>query len=318
MYDLIGDIHGYADHLTRLLAKLGYHERQGLWQHPERKVIFLGDFVDRGPAQVEVVAIARAMIEQGEALAVMGNHEFNAVAWATPDPERPGQFMRKHSTSNRLQHEAFLEQVGEGSSLHLDMIEWFKTLPLYLDLPELRAVHACWHPPSLERLTPYLDSAQRILPSAWPALADPGTVPGEALETVLKGLEMPLPNGAYFYDKQGIKRHRVRTRWWLPANTSYREVAMNPANSLEKLPQELPDEPVGPDMLPGYDGLKPLFLGHYWLSQAMPEPLTQHIACLDYSVAARHLDKAGKHSKLCAYRWQGEKELTPKHFEWVS
>lgn len=44
MYDLIGDIHGYADHLTALLKKLGYRKRSGIWMHPERQVIFFGRF----------------------------------------------------------------------------------------------------------------------------------------------------------------------------------------------------------------------------------------------------------------------------------
>src|SRR5690606_30581259 len=97
MYDLIGDIHGHATELKKLLTKMDYRPLDGVWQHPQRKVIFLGDFVDRGPEQVEVVSIARAMVEQGHALAVMGNHEFNAVAWATPDPEQPGAFLRPHT-----------------------------------------------------------------------------------------------------------------------------------------------------------------------------------------------------------------------------
>lgn len=80
MYDLIGDIHGFASELKCLLRKLGYQEREGTWQHPERRVIFLGDFVDRGPEQVETIQIAQRMVEEGYALAVMGNHEFNAVA----------------------------------------------------------------------------------------------------------------------------------------------------------------------------------------------------------------------------------------------
>jgi hypothetical protein len=52
MYDLIGDIHGHATELKALLAKMDYQEGDGVWQHPERKVIFLGDFVDGGPEQV--------------------------------------------------------------------------------------------------------------------------------------------------------------------------------------------------------------------------------------------------------------------------
>ena len=50
MYDLIGDIHGCATALKALLTTMGYRERDGVWQHPTRQVIFLGDFIDRGPA----------------------------------------------------------------------------------------------------------------------------------------------------------------------------------------------------------------------------------------------------------------------------
>ena len=47
MYDLIGDIHGHADELVQLLELLDYEKAQGSYRHPDRKVIFLGDFIDR-------------------------------------------------------------------------------------------------------------------------------------------------------------------------------------------------------------------------------------------------------------------------------
>lgn len=112
MYDLIGDVHGYATPLRALLRDLGYKEREGTWRHPERTVIFLGDFIDRGPEQLETVRIARGMVEAGAALAVMGNHEFNAIAWASETPEGSGQYLRQHSDKNRDQHAAFLRAVG--------------------------------------------------------------------------------------------------------------------------------------------------------------------------------------------------------------
>ena len=92
MYDIIGDIHGHADELVTLLGRLGYTEQQSCFRHPSRKVIFCGDFVDRGPHIPDVVRIARAMVEQDAALAVMGNHEFNALAFHTPHPEVEGEF----------------------------------------------------------------------------------------------------------------------------------------------------------------------------------------------------------------------------------
>src|SRR4051794_116693 len=90
MYDLIGDIHGHADELEQLLEGLGYHRHAGVYRHPERKVIFLGDFIDRGPKIRQVLEIVRPMLEEGHALAVMGNHELNALAFHTEDPDGAG------------------------------------------------------------------------------------------------------------------------------------------------------------------------------------------------------------------------------------
>ncbi|MDH3441675.1 MAG: metallophosphoesterase, partial [Gammaproteobacteria bacterium] len=45
--DIIGDIHGEFDALMNLLDVLGYDEEG---QSPEgRKIVFLGDLIDRGP-----------------------------------------------------------------------------------------------------------------------------------------------------------------------------------------------------------------------------------------------------------------------------
>ena len=311
MYDLIGDIHGYAGALRNLLGKLGYTERLGVWQHPERRVIFLGDFVDRGPQQLETVRIARCMVEAGHALAVMGNHEFNAVAWASPHPEQPDEYLRPHSAKNRQQHRAFLEQVGEGSLAHGDIIDWFKSLPLFLELDGLRVVHACWHPRHLETLDRYTDADNRVLPAAWPALSREGHEAYDALETVLKGLELPLPQGCEYADKDGHIRKHVRTQWWSDGLT-YRDLAMASPEVIASIPHT----PVPDDLLPGYDGHKPLFVGHYWLT-GQPAPLSPHIACLDYSIAANHPVTGTGAGKLCAYRWQGERELSAEHFVWV-
>lgn len=312
MYDIIGDIHGYASPLKHLLKRLGYKERDGVWQHSDRQVIFLGDFIDRGPEQVETVDIARAMVDAGQAMAVMGNHEFNAVAWATEDPEKPGVFLRAHSEKNRHQHQAFLDQVGEGSQQYYDMIDWFRRLPLYLELEGLRVIHACWSPPSLEVLNNYTDNQQRILKAAWPELCRKNSAGYDALETAIKGLEIPLPVGAEFFDKDGNARHHIRARWWELESRSYHDLAMVPADQIESIP----NDPVPEDTLPGYMGDKPLFIGHYWLT-GEPAPLNRYIACLDYSIAADNIQDTGE-AKLCAYRWDGESELTQEHFMWVN
>jgi protein phosphatase len=79
-FDIIGDIHGCYDELAALLRKLGYElDDSGSpprCQHPAgRKAVFLGDLIDRGPKIVEVLQLVMAMVGQGSALCVPGNHE---------------------------------------------------------------------------------------------------------------------------------------------------------------------------------------------------------------------------------------------------
>jgi protein phosphatase len=77
-FDVIGDIHGCAGELELLLRRLGYGRSSSrrAYRHPEgRRVIFLGDLVDRGPHVVRTVRLAMRMVAEGIALCVPGNHE---------------------------------------------------------------------------------------------------------------------------------------------------------------------------------------------------------------------------------------------------
>ena len=93
-----------------LLDKMGYREARGADRHPSRTAIFVGDLIDRGPANIEAAIIARQMVEEGTARIVMGNHEFNAIAFHTEDPENPGEFLRPHTCKNLKQHQSTLHE----------------------------------------------------------------------------------------------------------------------------------------------------------------------------------------------------------------
>jgi polynucleotide kinase-phosphatase len=77
-FDIIGDIHGCYDELVELLIQLGYQltpDGRGA-AHPQgRRVFFVGDLVDRGPATPAVLKLAMGMVASGTALCVPGNHE---------------------------------------------------------------------------------------------------------------------------------------------------------------------------------------------------------------------------------------------------
>ena len=71
-YDIIGDIHGCAAELTALLGQLGYRpDDDGVHRHPERTAVFVGDLIDRGPGQLEVLRTVKAMVDAGAAKITM-------------------------------------------------------------------------------------------------------------------------------------------------------------------------------------------------------------------------------------------------------
>lgn len=83
MYDIIGDIHGHASVLEKLLNRLGYSKQKGTYRHPERKVVFVGDYIDRGPEIPETLRLVHGMVKAGQAIALMGNHEYCCRLFST-------------------------------------------------------------------------------------------------------------------------------------------------------------------------------------------------------------------------------------------
>lgn len=299
-YDIIGDIHGHARTLEALLDTLGYSLDDGIYRHPKRTAIFLGDFIDRGPHQRGVLRIVRPMIDTGAALAVMGNHEFNAIAYATP--RAGGGHLREHNAVNYQQHKAFLDAYEYTEDYH-DVIDWFCLLPLWLDLPGLRVVHACWDAQAISQIARLHDRNGRLSNGLLYAACAAGNWEHKALETLLKGKEIPLPEGNSITDRDGVTRHHMRVRWWDNSITRYRDAYLGPEN----VTTQIPDDDIRGDHMVEYSHADvPVFIGHYWLN-GIPRPLAPNIACLDYSVA-----RPG--GKLAAYRWDGEQKLNPSKF----
>ena len=157
--DIIPDIHGQAEKLRHALRRLGWRRNGVTWLHPEpdRQIVFLGDFIDRGPENGAVIRIVRELLEAGRAQAIMGNHELNAIHFHTVDPET-GLPLRPHDSDNIRQHESFLKEFPLGASHTNEVIGWMKGLPLFKEGQEFRAVHAAWLEPAIEELN-HLTSA---------------------------------------------------------------------------------------------------------------------------------------------------------------
>jgi hypothetical protein len=313
-FDIIGDVHGCATKLAVLLDALGYtvNDWTGAYWHPRRRAIFVGDLIDRGDEQLRVLEIVKRMVDSGSAQIVMGNHEFNAVAYATEHPTGSGHFLRPHIPKNDHQHRAFLEQVtGPARALYL---EWFKTLPLWLDLGELRVVHACWHQPSIEMVARELGSNRFNAMDQFIRASDKADPLYTAVEVLLKGPEISLVDHGQprFVDKDSHVRADARIRWWNEGATSLRDLAELSETFTTEDGQRypaLPDTPIdAAENSYAYDGEIPVFYGHYW-RQGTPKAnldWTAHTACTDFS--------AVKGGALTAYQWSGESEIQPEHY----
>jgi hypothetical protein len=301
MYDLIGDIHGQVVELRLLLDKLGYIENGGTYVHPERKAIFLGDFIDRGQHQREAIGLARTMIDRGDALAVMGNHEYNAIAYFTLGPD--GTYLRERNKKNTRQHRAFLNEYEPDQSGWEDAIDWFKTLPLWLELDGFRVVHACWDETYIARILELQNGSSLLGENLLFASADHSTWQYQAIETLLKGREISLPDNISFRDKEGNERRKIRVRWWDAKADTYQSIFIGPDSARPHIPDiQVETE----ELFEQTHSEKPVFIGHYWLD-GVPTPLAPTIACVDYSVA-------NPGGKLVAYRWDGETTIDASKF----
>ena len=226
-YDVIGDVHGHAEQLEKLLEILGFRRRHRAWRHPDRTAVFVGDLIDRRPdQQLATLRLVRSMVDAGSAHVVLGNHEFNAVAFATVNPSTV-DYCRPHSDKNRHQHQAFLDEVGFGSPLHRAVVDWFRSLPLWLDLGGLRVVHACWSDADIEHLSGLVSPDHTLTGEVVVGGSTKGTRTYEAVENVLKGPELAM-DGAYYFDKDGHRRGRARARWWDATATTLRQAALCP------------------------------------------------------------------------------------------
>ncbi len=122
---------------------------------------------------------------------------------ANGDPDNPW------SEKNTRQHREVLDQVtGADRGRFLD---WFATLPLWLDLGDLRVIHACWHEPSISVVqqrcgtsTPFGELSHLV-----DAITE-GDPLHHAVETLLTGPENLVEHGQPEYRDKYVFRGTTR------------------------------------------------------------------------------------------------------------
>ncbi|MCP9274005.1 metallophosphoesterase [Mycolicibacterium sp. CAU 1645] len=317
-YDIIGDVHGCANELTTLLDALGYRRStaSGAYEHPVRQAIFVGDLVDRGPGQLEVLQTVKRMADCGSAQVVMGNHEFNAIAYDTEHPDRPGEHLRPRNAKNTKQHQAFLDQVT--SDTRSAYLEWFMTFPLWLDLGDIRVVHACWHEQSMGEVEGALGANRFSSRDQFVRATAKRDPLYEAIEVLLKGPEIDLTKHGQlpYYDKDGHARSRARVAWWKYGASTLRDLAVMDGGFRTATGEAYPvlpeDQVAAGEESFSYCGDVPVVYGHYWRSgePRLGVDFTERTACVDFS--------AVNTGTLAAYRWDGESEIRPENYVGVN
>ena len=186
-------------------------------------------------------------------------------------------------------------------------------MPLWLDLGDLRVVHACWHEASRARIEKllrgdHLTSADEIAD----ATHRDGALYG-AMQVLLKGPELDLRayGAPSFADGQGNPRHRARIRWWMRDAKRLCDVVdiTSGDRGLDGEPYPMIDEDILVNESDTYlvEDDVPVFYGHYWrdwdpldrgFRQWRPSSaidVTTTSACVDYS--------ASRNGPLVAYQW---------------
>lgn len=276
----LGDVHGRLDKVNALAEAQGEPSVDDQW-------IFVGDLIDNKDSDnvdhLGLLTKVRDWVSQGKAQVVLGNHEFNAIGWLLNDEN--GNPYRKHTDKRREQHALFLQQVGENSPEHQQWIEWFQTLPLFLELGAIRAIHACWHQESIEGLRPYLNEDNSLKTEHWANAFNREHELYRLIETLLKGPETSLPEGHSFKDINGVERTKIRVAWWKSDDQveHYRDLAVVADDQRDNIP----DCPIEPQALTFNQTPElPVVVGHYTLEPTeFPDVLSSRVVCVDFKTS---------------------------------
>lgn len=294
-YDIIGDIHGHADELEALLDKLGYSS-DGKRSVKRRRLIFLGDLIDRGPRNRKVIEIVRNLIRKDLAYAIMGNHEYNAICYHTKSRVSGQNYLREHNNKNDGQHKEFLNEYPDANERE-KIIHWFQRLPLFLDLGHFRIVHACWDQDAIDFVVRHYQNC--LTDKFLHRSARKNTREFQVIETLLKGPELPLKDGHSFLDADRNTRTTFRLKWWESELPTFGDAAIIPDNALLEHRNTPLGEYTEENRVICYpQNAPPVIFGHY-----AKKSFGTNAICLDHGII--------KGKELVALRWHKSEKDKP-------
>lgn len=296
MYDIIGDVHGNATLLKKLLLRFGYKKTESGFWHPYRKAVFVGDFVNRGPEIRKTVRIVRKMVENGNGHAILGNHEINAIIYYLKD--KNGLPLIKSPEKNFLALYKTINQFASHSEEWTSHRKWMRELPLYLDFGEIRIVHACWSDDAIETLKKAEEEGKTRKTIFRNVHKNPKSPVSKSVLILSKGIDFKIPGDLKIINNKGVSPRSFRMRWWEdPMGKTFEEMSFESKFVLPSY--DIPKQIIVPnDVYPESNPI--VFFGHYCRFNG-PFIIKPNICCLDSCVTGN--------KTLTAYQWDGEKVL---------
>lgn len=296
-YDIIGDIHGHGDLLEKLLLKLGYDKLGDVFRHPKRKAVFCGDYIDRGQQNIKAIDIVKNMVENGEALAIPGNHDLAFVQYHTSLEGTEQNMIPKSFSYDRMFSNTMFE-FEKAPDKMFEFIEWVKNLPLFIE-EGFRVYHGC----RSEHVKELLTKNGRVM-SFGDTLADYQTYKA-AVDLITKSASSKIT-----FSFNGIKnKEKIRLKWWKqkPEIISHDQLLLHLRPAL--FDAEILEYEVDAynNFYPYAENENPLFLGHFCFQSA--HGIVQSNICItDLCVIGT--------GRLTAYRYDGESVLEEKKI-WI-
>lgn len=330
--DLVGDVHGELGALRALLAAAGHLEPGG---HPEgRRLVFLGDLVDRGPDSPGVLALVRPLVESGRADCLLGNHELNLLRGQRKSGS--GWFWGEGAAQDeKYRPWAVLDDEPAREAA----LAFFDRLPLVLLREDLRVVHAAWQVEALQALdapgAPDEPEGARAAFARWEARVR-GELEAEGLNAAAAAEKAPW---RHHLDDPTVAMPRLDAVARRDSAQQMRH-PMRVLTSGEERPAARPFYASGQwrfcERVRWWDGYAeptPVVVGHYW-RQALPLDRAAldkgdpdlfegtppeawlgpagRVFCVDYAVGGRYAERRsgcpGARTRLALLRWP-EREL---------
>ena len=165
-----------------------------------------------------MVQLVKSLVEAGRAQCILGNHDLNILLGK--EKHDNNWFFGREFRENGV----VIPQVLADAATREMVTGFFRTLPLALERPNLRVVHACWQPEMIEIARAATDAKQ--LYEHYRQLIEAGFVARQELDPIEQDLQHQNLNpvkvltsglearAATPFEASGELRYLERVKWW--------------------------------------------------------------------------------------------------------